>query len=146
MFICLTLANVKIFQEPASSSVPNVHHIGSGAKVKRSTAKQLEIEYRRLISSCESDTVQDTQPVDSSGIMSIIQDKSNSSGENGAAEIEVVNDLHHMQSIFLGSDRRYNRYWIFLGPCNMCDPGHKRIYFESSEDGHWEVIETEQVM
>ncbi|XP_076925029.1 homeobox-DDT domain protein RLT3-like [Bidens hawaiensis] len=130
-------------EEPASSSVPNVHHIGSGAKVKRSTAKQLEIEYSRLISSCESDTVQDTQPVDSSGIMSIIQDKSNSTGEC-AAEIKVVNDLHHMQSIFLGSDRRYNRYWIFLGPCNMCDPGHKRIYFESSEDGHWEVIETEQ--
>lgn len=47
--------------------------------------------------------------------------------------------------MFLGSDRRYNRYWLFLGPCNVDDPGHRRIYFESSEDGHWEVIDTEEV-
>ncbi|MFS8012183.1 putative transcription factor & chromatin remodeling DDT family [Helianthus anomalus] len=126
-------------EEPASCSVSNVHHIGSGAKIKRSTAKQLENERNLLICSCESDTVHDMQPVDSSGIISVIQEKSNSE-----AEIEIINDLHPMQSIFLGSDRRYNRYWIFLGPCNTCDPGHKRVYFESSEDGHWEVIETEE--
>ncbi|KAI7739127.1 hypothetical protein M8C21_004101 [Ambrosia artemisiifolia] len=105
-----------IMEEPALCSVPNVHHIGSGAKIKRSTLKQLQNERNQLVISHESDTVQDTQPVDSSGIISVMQEK----------------------------NRRYNRYWIFLGPCNMCDPGHKRIYFESSEDGHWEVIETEE--
>ncbi|URE22844.1 hypothetical protein MUK42_12920 [Musa troglodytarum] len=26
------------------------------------------------------------------------------------------------------------------------DPGHRRVYFESSEDGHWEVIETAQAL
>lgn len=54
-------------------------------------------------------------------------------------------DSHPIQSVCLGSDRRYNRYWLFLGPCNADDPGHKRVYFESSEDGHWEVIDTEEV-
>lgn len=53
---------------------------------------------------------------------------------------------HPIQSVFLGSDRRYNRYWLFLGPCNAGDPGHRRVYFESSEDGHWEVIDTEEVI
>ena len=24
------------------------------------------------------------------------------------------------------------------------DPGHRRVYIESSEDGHWEVIDTEE--
>lgn len=144
--VCLTLAYVKIFQEPTSYAISNVYHIGSGAKLKRSTAKQLEYECNQMINSCESDTLQDIQPVDSSGIISVVQEKSYSTGEINASELEVVNDLHPMQSIFLGSDRRYNRYWIFLGPCNMCDPGHKRVYYESSEDGHWEVIETEEVI
>lgn len=62
-----------------------------------------------------------------------------------AKETQTGVDIHPMQSIFLGSDRRYNRYWLFLGPCNAYDPGHRRIYYESSEDGHWEVIDTEEV-
>ncbi|KAD7479854.1 hypothetical protein R6Q59_008692 [Mikania micrantha] len=131
-------------EEPASHVVSNVHHIGSGAKIKRSTAKQLENECNQMIISCKSDIIQEMQPVDSSGIITMIREQRYSSGEHNASELEVINDLHPMQSIFLGSDRRYNRYWIFLGPCNLCDPGHKRIYFESSEDGHWEVIETEE--
>ncbi|KAK9061380.1 hypothetical protein SSX86_018561 [Deinandra increscens subsp. villosa] len=131
-------------EEPVSRAVPNVYHIGSGAKIKRSRAKQLENECSEMIICCEPDRIQDMESIDSSGIISVIQEKSYSRGEINAAELEVVNNLHPMQSIFLGSDRRYNRYWIFLGPCNMCDPGHKRVYFESSEDGHWEVIETEE--
>ncbi|PQP93389.1 hypothetical protein Pyn_21136 [Prunus yedoensis var. nudiflora] len=47
-----------------------------------------------------------------------------------------------MQSVFLGSDRRYNRYWLFLGPCNAYDQG----FFLSSEDGHWEVIDTGEAL
>ncbi|MFS7957400.1 putative transcription factor & chromatin remodeling DDT family [Helianthus anomalus] len=117
-------------EEPASHALPNVYHIGSGAKIKRSTAKQHN--FSQMINTGESDAIYDMQPVDSS----VTQEKSYSN----------CDDLHPMQSIFLGSDRRYNRYWLFLGPCNMCDPGHKRIYFESSDDGHWEVIETEEAL
>nr|XP_043635084.1 homeobox-DDT domain protein RLT3 [Erigeron canadensis]XP_043635085.1 homeobox-DDT domain protein RLT3 [Erigeron canadensis] len=136
-----------IVEEPVSSSIqcaPNVFHIGSGAKIKRSTAKQQRM-VMPLESGCsqinggESDTL---QPIDSSAVISVIHEKS---GDKDTTESEV-DDLHPMQSIYLGSDRRYNRYWMFLGPCNMCDPGHKRVYFESSEDGRWEVIETEEAL
>uniref|UniRef100_A0A0E0LNF8 Homeobox domain-containing protein n=1 Tax=Oryza punctata TaxID=4537 RepID=A0A0E0LNF8_ORYPU len=51
---------------------------------------------------------------------------------------------HQPQVVLLGSDRRYNNYWLFLGPCRTDDPGHRRVYFESSEDGHWEVIDSPQ--
>ncbi|XP_040381805.1 homeobox-DDT domain protein RLT3 [Oryza brachyantha] len=51
---------------------------------------------------------------------------------------------HQPQVVLLGSDRRYNNYWLFLGPCSADDPGHHRVYFESSEDGHWEVIDSPQ--
>lgn len=63
-------------------------------------------------------------------------------GSNGAGNGD---DLHPIQSIFLGSDRRYNRYWLFLGPCDADDPGHKRVYVESSDDGQWQVIDSEEV-
>ncbi|CAN6462430.1 unnamed protein product [Victoria cruziana] len=53
---------------------------------------------------------------------------------------------HWMQSVYLGSDRRYNGYWLFLGACDSKDPGHRRVYFESSEDGHWEVIDTDKAL
>lgn len=68
-----------------------------------------------------------------------------SSGSNSSKVREACNNVHPMQSIFLGSDRRYNNYWLFLGPCTVHEPGHRRVYFESSEDGHWEVIDTAQV-
>ncbi|GMY13850.1 homeobox-DDT domain protein RLT3 isoform X2 [Fagus crenata] len=38
----------------------------------------------------------------------------------------------------------YNGYWLFLGPCGAHDPGHRRVYFESSENGYWEVIDTRE--
>ncbi|KAL4576674.1 hypothetical protein LXL04_012772 [Taraxacum kok-saghyz] len=121
-------------EEPVTS----VHHIGSGAKIKRSTAKQIENDLNQMIS-CEQDRLQDMQPIDSSSVISVIQNATET-------ETKTINDLHPMQSIYLGSDRRYNQYWLFLGPCNIHDPGHKRIYFESSEDGHWEVIESEEAL
>ncbi|KAL4582728.1 hypothetical protein LXL04_007287 [Taraxacum kok-saghyz] len=122
------------FEEP----VTNVHHIGSGVKIKRSTAKQIENDLNQMIS-CEQDRLQDMQPIDSSSVISVIQNATET-------ETKTINDLHPMQSIYLGSDLRYNQYWLFLGPCNIHDPGHKRIYFESSEDGHWEVIESEEAL
>ncbi|XP_076950794.1 homeobox-DDT domain protein RLT3-like [Bidens hawaiensis] len=131
-------------EEPSFRAIPTVYHIGSGAKIKRSTARQevmfTDINCSHMVNSVESDTIIDMQPVDSSGIISVIQ------SEKDATEVEAVDDLHPMQSIYLGSDRRYNRYWLFVGPCNTCDPGHKRVYFESSEDGHWEVIETVEAL
>nr|GEX19275.1 DDT domain-containing protein [Tanacetum cinerariifolium] len=95
-------------EEPVSSSaqyVPNIYQIGSGAKIKRSTAKHqrifvpLENNCTQIINSGESDTMQDVQPVDSSAVISVIQEK-----------------------------------------------GHKRIYFKSSEDDHWDVIETQEAL
>lgn len=62
----------------------------------------------------------------------------------GTEAEDVESDEHSMHSIYVGSDRRFNSYWLFLGPCNAKDPGHRRVYFESSEDGHWEVIDTKE--
>nr|GEY31065.1 DDT domain-containing protein [Tanacetum cinerariifolium] len=99
-------------EEPVSLSaqyVPNIYQIGSGAKIKRSTAKQqrifmpLENNCRQIIISGESDTMQDVQPVDSSAVISVIQEKG---GEKDLTSVEDVDDLHPMQSIYLGSDRR----------------------------------------
>ncbi|KAF3575502.1 hypothetical protein DY000_02034102 [Brassica cretica] len=42
--------------------------------------------------------------------------------------------------------KSFNRYWLFLGPCNANDPGHRCVYFESSEDGHWEVISHKEAL
>lgn len=85
------------------------------------------------------------RPVDSSVLMAKLNDERSSAEGENVKEKEFFFDLHPMQSVFLGSDRRYNRYWLFLGPCNGYDPGHRRVYFESSEDGHWEVIDTVEV-
>ncbi|CAK9170903.1 unnamed protein product [Ilex paraguariensis] len=134
----------------ASECVSNINHHGSGAKIKRSTAKQpiqLGSYSRQILGNSEVNTMSVIHPVDS--LASLSNDcgkKKISSKRKDGKEREVEGELHPMQSIFLGSDRRYNRYWLFLGPCNANDPGHKRIYFESSEDGHWEVIDTEEAM
>lgn len=84
-------------------------------------------------------------PIDSATAVSKFQENSVSQGK-GLDKMKNAFYLHPMQSIFLGSDRRYNRYWLFLGPCNASDPGHRRVYFESSEDGHWKVIDTKEVI
>lgn len=84
-------------------------------------------------------------PVDSSVVISMMYKEDQYSGKDKGPIGAGNGDLHPMQSIFLGSDRRYNRYWIFLGPCDTDDPGHKRVYFESSEDGQWQVIDSEEV-
>ncbi|KAM7530190.1 hypothetical protein LguiB_033600 [Lonicera macranthoides] len=126
--------------------VPSINHTVSGGKIKRSTAKQHNLPrpfggYNgQMLGIKEVNTRSGPLPIDSLASLSKGGRKKN------AKEIQVEDDLHPMQSIFLGSDRRYNRYWLFLGPCNAFDPGHKRIYFESSEDGHWEVIDTEEAL
>lgn len=136
----------------ATECAPTMINHASGGKIKRSSAKSSyligqEQSHSRQLSNQDPTVSLELQPVDSSVAMSKLSEKNKSpSTAKNAKELEAGDELHPMQSIFLGSDRRYNRYWIFLGPCNELDPGHRRIYFESSEDGHWEVIDTEEVL
>ncbi|XP_057476388.1 homeobox-DDT domain protein RLT3 isoform X1 [Actinidia eriantha] len=137
---------------PVAECVPN-NHYGSGAKIKRASVKQHKLPTSfggycgQMLATKELDRLSGLQPKDSSASISTFFAKANScSQRKDAKETEVEGNLHPMQSIFLGSDRRYNRYWLFLGPCNANDPGHKSIYFESSEDGHWEVVDTEEAL
>ncbi|KAJ8526323.1 hypothetical protein K7X08_028800 [Anisodus acutangulus] len=149
----LTAASSIAEKDPMPSTVectPATIHHASGGKIKRSSAKSSYLagqtqSHSGYLSNQDPTGSLELQPVDSSVSMSKIcqKNKSPSTAKN-TKELEAGDDLHPMQSIFLGSDRRYNRYWIFLGPCNELDPGHRRIYFESSEDGHWEVIDTEE--
>lgn len=136
---------------PSVESVPSINHYGSGAKIKRSSGRQHSwpSSFGGYIGQmlATKDTPSGLHPVDSSAFMLKFGGNAKScSRRKYANETEAEDDLHPMQSVFLGSDRRYNRYWLFLGPCNALDPGHKRIYFESSDDGHWEKIDTEEVI
>lgn len=135
---------------PTVESVPKTHLYGSGAKIKRSSSKQHNLPRPSWVHVGQRDDANCTSskflPVDSSvSILRFGGMEKFSAKEKDAKQTELEDNLHPLQSIFLGSDRRYNRYWLFLGPCNLYDPGHKRVYFESSEDGHWEVIDTEEV-
>ncbi|XP_042000003.1 homeobox-DDT domain protein RLT3-like [Salvia splendens] len=125
---------------------PNITHFGSGAKIKRSMVKPVPLGTCDLQRSSGLD-ISTPEPIDSLVLMSKIVGMGNHANmKNIADKMEAEEFLHPMQSIYLGSDRRYNRYWIFLGPCDEFDPGHRRIYFESSEDGHWEMIDTKEAL
>ncbi|ONK57366.1 uncharacterized protein A4U43_C10F19350 [Asparagus officinalis] len=109
-------------------TVSSMLYHGSGAKIKKSLMDPHLLSQNLEIVSQASKKGQSSLTKSS-----IAKDKSG-------------HDLHAMQSICLGSDRRYNNYWLFLGPCDIIDPGHRQVYFESSEDGHWEVINTPQAL
>ncbi|XP_047334234.1 homeobox-DDT domain protein RLT3 [Impatiens glandulifera] len=123
----------------AAKSASRVASYGSGAKIKRSSRHDNNPMFGSQNSAFPVIRGDHTElgvlPIDSS-VDSV----------RTCSETQNLVELHPMQSIFLGSDRRYNRYWLFLGPCSTIDPGHKRIYFESSDDGHWEVINTEEAL
>ncbi|XP_042497551.1 homeobox-DDT domain protein RLT3 [Macadamia integrifolia] len=136
-------------------SIPDIWHHGSGAKIKRSSAKRQNLimsgHFGPLHGMKETCVSPEFLPVDSSVLISRAIGKDNDLlGMNGfqkkfaEATEELGSVVHPLQSVYLGSDRRYNRYWLFLGPCDAKDPGHRRVYFESSEDGHWEVIDTKE--
>ncbi|KAJ4849849.1 hypothetical protein Tsubulata_040811 [Turnera subulata] len=134
-------------------SAPSLLHYGSGGKIKRASAKQQSLPRPSWVHLGQMNDAKETYtsskhfPVDSSVLLLKSGGKEKfCDKEKDAKETDIGIHLHPMQSIFLGSDRRYNRYWLFLGPCTLGDPGHKRVYFESSEDGHWEVIGTEQAL
>ncbi|CAK9309644.1 unnamed protein product [Citrullus colocynthis] len=129
----------------------NIRHYGSGAKIKKSSVRGHNVSRSFLTSSGQLHSASiryaslEHHPIDSATAISKFQENSVSQGK-GLDKMKNAIYLHPMQSIFLGSDRRYNRYWLFLGPCNASDPGHRRVYFESSEDGHWEVIDTKEAL
>ncbi|KAE8675183.1 Homeodomain-like transcriptional regulator isoform 2 [Hibiscus syriacus] len=126
--------------------VPSIPRYGSGAKIKRSSTRQNFPRPSWVYGGQEPHTPSDSFPVDSSAVAKFFEKEKCSCSGKDAKQTEVGVYIHPMQSVFLGSDRRYNRYWLFLGPCNGYDPGHRRIYFESSEDGHWEIIDTEEAL
>ncbi|XXG87620.1 hypothetical protein AAC387_Pa11g2264 [Persea americana] len=125
-----------------SENTVEMQHRGSGAKLKRSSVSQ------QLWSKPFQGHVGYVHSIDGQSFGKTGGHyRSNSSKSRSAEYIgELGSDMHPLQSIYLGSDRRYNSYWLFLGPCDGKDPGHRRVYFESSEDGHWEVIDTEQAL
>ncbi|PRQ51784.1 putative transcription factor & chromatin remodeling DDT family [Rosa chinensis] len=137
-------------EDPANriaECIPNSLHSGSGAKIKRLSAKPHSVPRSSWVHAGNMDSVNKDHncskfhPIDSSlSISKFYEERYSTKGK------DCGSDLHPMQSVFLGSDRRYSRYWLFLGPCNAYDPGHRRVYFESSEDGHWEVIDTEEAL
>ncbi|CAI9768373.1 unnamed protein product [Fraxinus pennsylvanica] len=129
---------------PNAECPPSINHYASGGKIKRSAVKQCK---PGLLVGGNNDVTTSERPIDSLNPMSKVGGKGKDANmRKNAKEMKADEYLHTMQSIFLGSDRRYNRYWIFLGPCDEFDPGHKRIYFESSEDGHWELIDTQEAL
>ncbi|XP_062091461.1 homeobox-DDT domain protein RLT3 [Humulus lupulus] len=145
-------SSIRIEEPPKTIAecVPSIHYTSSGGKIKRSSAKRQNL----LVSSWghlgqlqgikEAYAYWNYHAIDSSASISKFYERPYK--EKDAKDIEMWVGLHPMQSVFLGSDRRYNRYWLFLGPCDANDPGHRRVYFESSEDGHWEVIDTKEAL
>ncbi|OWM73841.1 hypothetical protein CDL15_Pgr018901 [Punica granatum] len=130
----------------AENAAPAIY-CGSGGKIKRPSANQWNVTrpswvYESNRGGRTNQSSHETHPVDSKEVMSKLCTSGKTLGSRKGTDL--AEDIHPMQSVFLGSDRRYNRYWLFLGPCDEYDPGHKRVYFESSEDGHWEVIDTEE--
>jgi hypothetical protein len=121
---------------------PSIYSHGSGGKIKRSSSNQYSYPRGSWVHGGELYGIKalskssDSHPVDSSSIV----------GAFAKLAGNRANNVHPMQSVYLGSDRRFNRYWLFLGTCNANDPGHRCVFFESSEDGHWEVINNKEVM
>lgn len=133
-----------------ASTFYNYQNHASGAKIKKSvtshhppSAEIFEGPAHRAEETRSSPYSFSKYP---SEIFSKASENGHSSNENITTDPteESLPDVHPQRSIYLGSDRRYNSYWLFLGPCNPNDPGHRRVYVESSEDGHWEVIDTPQ--
>uniref|UniRef100_A0ACD5UUY0 Uncharacterized protein n=1 Tax=Avena sativa TaxID=4498 RepID=A0ACD5UUY0_AVESA len=132
--------SVPRLEEPQSvlSNIQRAQTHATGGKIKKLT---------RTI--CKSSDEYLNRPGSSPSFDSSIQGQSgNLKSQDYIADSEANESstgfAHQPQIVPLGSDRRYNNYWLFLGPCRADDPGHRRVYFESSEDGHWEVIDSPQ--
>lgn len=143
------------FQDPETSHaecVPTINHIGSGAKIKRSTAKQCNLPKpygsytAQMLGMKKVNTSSLLQSFDSLASISTISGQEKpSSRKKDAKEMEVEDDLHPVQSIFLGSDRRYNRYWLFWAPVmHMIQATREYILSLLSMDtGRWLILKRE---
>ncbi|RZC71564.1 hypothetical protein C5167_034786 [Papaver somniferum] len=128
--------------------VPIVNHQGGG-KIKRSSAAQLNVgnSFQGCISVDPLTTMSYHFGMEYPSCKGKRLCRKDGRYTSEAMRVDAMElNGHPLLSVYLGSDRRYNCYWLFLGPCNVKDPGHRRIYFESSEDGHWEVIDTEEAL
>uniref|UniRef100_A0ACD5XDG3 Uncharacterized protein n=1 Tax=Avena sativa TaxID=4498 RepID=A0ACD5XDG3_AVESA len=127
-------------EEPQSflSNIQRAQSHASGGKIKKLTRTIYQSSDEHLNRSGSSHSFDSSMQGQSGSPKSqdYIADSGISESSTGFA--------HQPQIVLLGSDRRYNNYWLFLGPCMAEDPGHRRVYFESSEDGHWEVIDSPQ--
>ncbi|KAM3328660.1 hypothetical protein ACQJBY_026043 [Aegilops geniculata] len=127
-------------EEPQSvlSNIQRAQSHASGGKIKKCTRTIYQSSDEYLNRPGSSHSFDSSMQGQSGSLRS--QDYIADSGANESP----TGFAHQPQIVLLGSDRRYNNYWLFLGPCRADDPGHRRVYFESSEDGHWEVIDSPQ--
>ncbi|CAM0885706.1 unnamed protein product [Alopecurus aequalis] len=132
--------SVPRLEEPQSvlSNIQRAQSHVSGGKIKKSTRTIYQSSDEYLNRSGSSPSFDSSMRGQSGNLKS--QDYIADSGANESS----TEFAHQPQIVLLGSDRRYNNYWLFLGPCRADDPGHRRVYFESSEDGHWEMIDSPQ--
>ncbi|XP_010557732.1 PREDICTED: homeobox-DDT domain protein RLT3 isoform X2 [Tarenaya hassleriana] len=126
--------------KPSDDCVPSIYTQGSGGKIKRSSSNQHNYPLTSWVHggklhSSKGASTSDSRIVDSSSVVGV------SAKQSGDEAYDLP-----VRTVYLGSDRRFNRYWLFLGPCNTNDPGHRSVYFESSEDGHWKVIDNEEAL
>uniref|UniRef100_A0A8R7PQ20 Homeobox-DDT domain protein RLT3 n=2 Tax=Triticum urartu TaxID=4572 RepID=A0A8R7PQ20_TRIUA len=132
--------SVPRLEEPQSvlSNIQRAQSHASGGKIKKCTRTIYQSSDEYLNRPGSSHSFDSSMQGQSGSLRS--QDYIADSGANESP----TGFAHQPQIVLLGSDRRYNNYWLFLGPCRADDPGHRRVYFESSEDGHWEVIDSPQ--
>ncbi|XP_027159398.1 homeobox-DDT domain protein RLT1 isoform X1 [Coffea eugenioides] len=55
----------------------------------------------------------------------------------------IAEEMYVYRSLPLGSDRRRNRYWLFVASPSSHDPGSGRIFVESP-DGFWRLLDSEE--
>ncbi|VAH42682.1 unnamed protein product [Triticum turgidum subsp. durum] len=132
--------SVPRLEEPQSvlSNIQRAQSHASGGKIKKCTRTIYQSSDEYLNRPGSSHSFDSSMQGQSGSLRS--QDYIADSGANESP----TGFAHQPQIVLLGSDRRYNNYWLFLGLCRADDPGHRRVYFESSEDGHWEVIDSPQ--
>ncbi|KAF8683513.1 hypothetical protein HU200_044426 [Digitaria exilis] len=133
------VASVPRLEEPQRvlHNMPRAQPHQSGGKIKKSTKNIYESSDEFLNGPQNSYSLDCSQQG-----WSASRSNQNYIIDSGRNDLSGV--VHEPHVVLLGSDRRYNSYWLFLGPCRADDPGHRRVYFESSDDGHWEVVDSPQ--
>ncbi|XP_024517144.1 homeobox-DDT domain protein RLT1 isoform X2 [Selaginella moellendorffii] len=129
----------------------------SASALKRQLWEEVQVDKRRIKeeaskSAAKSEVPDDERPAGSAaecdnGASTSAAAHADKSRVQIKAEIRLrAEKLYVIRSMPLGLDRRHNRYWQFAASNGGEDPGRARIYFECNEDGHWEVIDTEEAL